>query len=145
MAAVLEGKSQLALVPSAYQNATTFHWHSDLRMSGCFVHRTPEYGLATRDGSPGRNKVVLAAMPEVLELFSQLAPLEVSRRLDSVIVAKSTSHAASLVRAGRATMAVCNELGVAQNRLRWYRHRAGVPMVWMLFTRHLKAQASIES
>lgn len=143
MTAVLEGRSELALVPSAYRDATAFHWHADLKMTGCFVRHTPAYGLATRDGSPGRDRIVLAAMTEVQDLFAQLAPEGVRDRLDRVITARSTSHAARLVREGQATMAVCNELGIDQNRLRWFRHREGVPMVWMLFARHQKAVTSL--
>ena len=133
MTSVLMKHSDFALVPSAYRDATAFHWNSELVLEGCFVHHTPAYGLATKDGKLSEDSVILATMDEVESLFAQLATPEVQARLADVIPAKSTSHAASLVGEGRATVAVCNEIGVYQNNLQWFKVREGVPRVWLVF------------
>lgn len=131
--AVLEGRAHLVLVPSAYRDVTSFHWHPRLRLRGAFVHRTPDYGLAVAPGAAPAEKIVLASMSEVRDLFEQLAPEAVRERLVETRLAASTSDAAAMVRAGSANMAVCNDLGRAENELAWFRVRPGVPIVWMLF------------
>lgn len=135
MKSVLDGNSDYALVPSAYTKATTFHWHPNLALNGCYVCNTPRYGIAAQTPANLSGPITLAAMPEVENLFMQLAPEDVRNRLEKVISADSTSHAAALVRAQKADVAVCNELGLRRNDLAWLWSREGVPMLWMLFSR----------
>lgn len=120
-------------MPSAYHDATSFHWDSRLELSGAFVSQTPDYGLAVHDLRCVPDRIVLATMPEVQGLFEQLAPVEVlSRRVDTVLAA-STSGAAELVTRGIANMAVCNDVGRRRQGLEWFRSRPGAKIVWMAF------------
>ncbi|QZQ56495.1 hypothetical protein KZI27_06655 [Curtobacterium sp. TC1] len=130
---VLEGRAELALIPSAHREATDFHWHPELRLRGAFVHSTPPYGIATRRGFEPDSGVVLASMPEVRHLFDQLAPEHLLGAVAEEKVTASTSSAAAMVGTGEADMAVCNDEARRQQDLTWFRVRNGVPIVWMLF------------
>ena len=134
---VLEGTADYALVPSAYRDATAFHWHPELELAYVFVHRTPEYGLATQqDATLGTSQaLVVASMDEIEELFFQLAPPNLLGLSVKHVKASSTSDAAAIVKAGGADVAVCNDLGRQEHGLFWIGKREGVEMVWMLFKR----------
>lgn len=140
MGAVLDGRARYALVPSAYRDATAFHWHEKLSLRGVFVHPTPAYGLAACSARvignlvrEGRGEVVLSAMSEVRHLFGQLAPSGLNENSVVHVPASSTSAAARTVADGHADLALCNELGRAENGLEWVAVRPPADMVWMLF------------
>lgn len=132
---VVDGCVDFALLPSAYRDATAFHWHAALSLDCVFVHRTPAYGLAASadvesvDGRP----VTVAAMSETRGVYSQVAPAWLHRRPVSFVQARSTSDAASLVRKGEADIALCNDEGRDANGLSWIGVRPGADIVWMLF------------
>ncbi|MBT1672294.1 hypothetical protein [Curtobacterium flaccumfaciens] len=130
---VLEGRAELALIPSAHREATDFHWHPELRLRGAFVHSTPPYGIAIRPGFSPASSITLASMPEVRRLFDQLAPGHLIGAVADELVTTSTSSAAAMVGTGQADMAVCNDEARRLQDLTWFRVRNGVPIVWMLF------------
>lgn len=133
-AALSDGRATFALVPSAYRDATAFHWNPAFTLDAAFVHPTPRYGIAALTDPPAHGeRLVVAAMSEVQHLFAQLAPDEWR---DAEVVyrsAPSTSAAAELVRDGQAHVALCNDVGRERNGLSWIHSRMGANMVWMLF------------
>ncbi|WP_434315806.1 hypothetical protein [Leifsonia sp. P73] len=132
---VLDGAADYALVPSAYRDATAFHWNPLLELACVLVHRTPDYGLAVKPNRqlPEPGGLVVAAMPEVQEIYAQLAPDDVAGRPHEFRSASSTSDAAAIVGDGAADIAVCNELGRQEHELAWLSKRPGAEIVWMLF------------
>jgi hypothetical protein len=74
-------------------------------------------------------------MPEVQSIFGQLAPDHLANRPHEFKTAMSTSHAAAIVGAGAAHIAVCNDLGRQEHDLAWISQREGTEIVWMLFER----------
>jgi bacilysin biosynthesis protein BacA len=132
---VLEGAADYALVPSAYRDATAFHWNPLLELACVFVHRTPDYGLAVMPNMQflERGGLVVAAMPEVQEIYDQLAPEHLAGRPREFRIASSTSDAAAIVGDGAADIAVCNEHGRREHELAWVSKRQGAEIVWMLF------------
>ncbi|WP_244933377.1 prephenate dehydratase [Micromonospora tulbaghiae] len=135
LGALVERRVDQALVPSAYQGATRFHWHRDLRLDAYFAQATPEYGIAARkrDAPPGDGEVTVAALWEVRRIFADLAPPALRDRPMRWLDAESTQHAAELLAAGAADLAVTNAPGVRRHALRWVVRRPGAEIVWLLF------------
>ncbi|MET7834725.1 prephenate dehydratase [Micromonospora sediminicola] len=135
LGALVDRRVDQALVPSAYQGATRFHWHRDLRLDAYFAQATPEYGIAARaDGAPdGAGEVTVAALWEVRRIFGDLAPPALADRPVRWVDADSTQHAAELLAAGDADLAVTNAPGVRRHALRWVVRRPGAEIVWLLF------------
>lgn len=136
LGALVDRRVDQALVPSAYQGVTRFHWHRDLRLDAYFVQATPEYGIAARtdrepDGSGGA--VDVAALWEVRRIFADLAPPALRDRPVRWVDADSTQHAAEILAAGGADLAVTNAPGVRRHALRWVVSRPGAEIVWILF------------
>ncbi|MFD0376133.1 hypothetical protein [Streptomyces sp. NPDC127112] len=135
---LLRSQVEFALVPSAYQGLTRFHWHRDLRLRGFFAQATPEYGIAARAGAaplPGDGPLVVAAMWEVRRIYAELAPDGLRDRGVAWVDASSTQHAAEILAAGGADLAVTNAPGIRANDLRWVASRQGAEIVWTLFGR----------
>ncbi|WP_446211840.1 prephenate dehydratase [Micromonospora sp. IBSANI012] len=136
LAALVERRVDQALVPSAYQGLTRFHWHRDLRLEAYFAQATPEYGIAARvdrepDGPVG--EVSVAALWEVRRIFADVAPAPLRDRRVRWVDADSTQHAAEILAAGGADLAVTNAPGVRRHALRWVASRPGAEIVWTLF------------
>ncbi|MGN6610676.1 MAG: prephenate dehydratase [Angustibacter sp.] len=127
--------SCLALVPSAYRGATAFHWHDELRLLFHFARSTPPYGLATRRLPVAPEPVRVAAMAEVDHLYGGLVPPPMAHREVVRVAARSTRHAAELVRCGAADVAVTNEPSRRDAGLVWLSCRPGVDIVWLVFAR----------
>ncbi|SBT43335.1 Prephenate dehydratase [Micromonospora auratinigra] len=134
--ALLRRRVAHALVPSAYQGLTRFHWHGDLRLDAYFAQATPEYGIAAPAGGgpddPG-GEVAVAALWEVRRIFADLAPAALRERPVRWVDADSTQHAAEILAAGGADLAVTNEPGVRRHALRWVARRPGAEIVWLVF------------
>lgn len=135
----------LALVPSAYNGATTFHWHSELSLLFYFVRKTPRYGLAARGSHLGDGPIRVAAMAEVEQLFDELAPPHIASRAAERIAAHSTRHAADLVARGAADVAVTNDSSRSARGLEWISSRQGVDIVWLIFGRATPDSATLNS
>ncbi|SCE77400.1 hypothetical protein GA0074696_0767 [Micromonospora purpureochromogenes] len=136
LAALVERRVDQALVPSAYQGLTRFHWHRDLRLEAYFAQATPEYGIAARaDREPSGpvGEVTVAALWEVRRIFADLAPAPLADRPVRWVDADSTQHAAEILAAGGADLAVTNAPGVRRHALRWVASRPGAEIVWTLF------------
>lgn len=123
----------LALVPSAYNGATSFHWHPGLSLVFHFVRQTPRYGLAVRSRPVGDGPLRVAAMTEVEQLYSELAPRKMACLPTERIAARSTRHAAELVALGAADIAVTNDSSRDEADLEWITSRPGVDIVWLVF------------
>lgn len=141
---LVERKIDVALVPSAYQGLTRFHWHRDLRLKAFFPQATPEYGIAGRTGAepgapagamavPGGGPVTVAAMWEVRRIYAEVAPAALRGREVRWVDAASTQHAAQIVAGGGAELAVTNAPGVRAHGLRWVATRPGTEILWTLF------------
>ncbi|MEV1160226.1 prephenate dehydratase [Micromonospora chokoriensis] len=138
LAALVERRVDQALVPSAYQGLTRFHWHRDLRLDAYFAQATPEYGIAAqpdRDPDPADGRLTVAALWEVRRIFTDLAPPALRDRQVRWVDADSTQHAAEILAAGGADLAVTNAPGVHRHALRWVARRPGAEIVWTLFGR----------
>jgi hypothetical protein len=133
--------SCLALVPSAYRGATAFHWHDELRLLFHFVRSTPPYGLAARRMPAPDETVRVAAMEEVAHLYDSLVPQALAHRAVERVHARSTRHAAELVRLGTADVAVTNDPSRRDAELQWLSWRPGVDIVWLVFARGPFARA----
>ncbi|GAA0799407.1 prephenate dehydratase [Spirilliplanes yamanashiensis] len=133
---LVAGTVRYALVPSAYQNATAFHWHPQVRLVFHFVHPTPAYGLAARpgEGVTSRRTVTVATVPEVRSLFHALRPPALRDRRVRWVDADSTVTAAAMLARGAVDLALTNENGRSTYRLDWLSVRAGAAVVWLLFT-----------
>lgn len=127
--------SCLALVPSAYRGATAFHWHDELRLLFHFARSTPPYGLAARRLPAAPAALRVAAMAEVDHLYDGLVPRPMAHREVVRVAARSTRHAAELVRCGAADVAVTNEPSRTDAGLVWLSCRPGVDIVWLVFAR----------
>ncbi|MDI3405796.1 hypothetical protein [Streptomyces cavernicola] len=141
---LLGGHVEFALVPSAYQGITRFHWHRSLRLQAFFAQATPEYGVAAAsDEAPARGDgpVTVAAMWEVRRVYAEVVPQELRDREVTWVDAASTQHAAEIVAAGGAELAVTNAPGVRVQGLRWLARRPGAEIVWTLFGRAEEAEA----
>ncbi|MGW9400955.1 hypothetical protein [Streptomyces sp. NPDC055642] len=135
---LLSEKLDFALVPSAYAGLTRFHWHRDLRLRAFFPRATPEYGIATGAGGgipPGGGPLSVAAMWEVRRIYAEVAPPALRGREVHWVDASSTQHAAEIVAAGGARLAVTNAPGVRAHGLRWVATRPGAEILWTLFDR----------
>lgn len=136
LAALVDRRVDQALVPSAYQGLTRFHWHRDLRLDAYFAQATPEYGIAADPGrEPAAGQLAVAALWEVRRLFADLAPPALRDRPMRWVDADSTQHAAEILAAGGADLAVTNAPGVHRHALRWVARRPGAEIVWTLFGR----------
>ncbi|GAA2189752.1 prephenate dehydratase [Micromonospora lupini] len=138
LAALVDRRVDQALVPSAYQGLTRFHWHRDLRLEAYFAQATPEYGIAAhphREPHLSGGQLAVAALWEVRRIFTDLAPPALRDREVRWVDADSTQHAAEIVAAGGADLAVTNAPGVDGHGLRWVAHRPGAEIVWTLFGR----------
>ncbi|MDJ0461618.1 hypothetical protein [Streptomyces sp. H27-C3] len=143
LAQLVGRKVDFALVPSAYQGLTRFHWHRDLRLRAFFPQATPEYGIAapaaaaaeagTGDGSASNGPVTVAAMWEVRRIYAEVVPAALRDREVRWVDAASTQHAAEIVAAGGAELAVTNAPGVRLHGLRWVATRPGAEILWTLF------------
>lgn len=135
---LLGRKVDFALVPSAYQGLTRFHWHRDLRLQGFFPLATPEYGIASATGGPparGDGPVAVAAMWEVRRIYAEVVPPELRDREVAWVDVSSTQAAAAAVAGRRAELAVTNAPGVRAHGLRWLARRPGAEIIWTLFSR----------
>lgn len=135
---LLDSQVEFALVPSAYQGLTRFHWHRDLRLRGFFPRATPEYGIASGSGGvtwPDDRPLTVAAMWEVRRIYAEVVPPELRDREITWVDAASTQHAAEILAAGGAHLAVTNAPGVSAHGLRWVARRPGAEIVWTLFGR----------
>jgi hypothetical protein len=130
---VTSDPSQVALVPSACREATLFHWHSRLRLLFHFVRSTPDYGIAAQPGRLPDGDLRLATMAEVSSLYAELDPPGLQERRVHLVDARSTHHAARLVTAGRADLAITNESSKTDAGLAWVARRQGAAIVWLLF------------
>ncbi|MDG4780855.1 prephenate dehydratase [Micromonospora sp. WMMD961] len=138
LAALVERRVDQALVPSAYQGLTRFHWHRDLRLDAYFAQATPEYGIAARPDrelDPAGGQLTVAALWEVRRIFTDLAPPALRDRPVRWVDADSTQHAAEILAADGADLAVTNAPGVHRHALRWVALRPGAEIVWTLFGR----------
>ncbi|MEV0126403.1 hypothetical protein AB0I16_33470 [Streptomyces sp. NPDC050703] len=136
LSGLLAKSFDFALVPSAYQGLTRFHWHRDLRLRAFFPQATPEYGIAERpDAGPpgGTGPVAVAAMWEVRWIYSEVVPAALRGREVRWVDAASTQHAAELLRDGEADLALTNAPGVRGHGLRWVSTRPGAEIIWTLF------------
>jgi hypothetical protein len=136
LAALVDRKVEYALVPSAYQGLTRFHWHRDLRLVAFFPKATPEYGIAAPPdtGPPtGRGPVRVAAMWEVRRIYAEVVPAALSGREVRWVDADSTQHAAEILASGGADLAVTNAPGVSAHGLSWVASRPGAEIVWTVF------------
>ena len=129
------GQTRYALVPSAYQNATAFHWHPGVRLLFHFVHPTPAYGLAARRGVPltGSATVSVATVPEVRSLYHSMRPADLHGRGIRWVDAGSAVGAAALLAEGVVDLALTNENGRSRYQLDWLSYRPGALIVWLLF------------
>jgi hypothetical protein len=135
---LLDGRVEFALVPSAYQGLTRFHWHRGLRLRAFFPRATPEYGIAAGAGGglpPGDGPVAVAAMWEVRRIYAEVVPDALLDREVTWVDAVSTQHAAEILAGGGAELAVTNAPGVRAHGLRWVATRPGAEIVWTLFGR----------
>ncbi|WP_326698624.1 hypothetical protein OG909_15610 [Streptomyces sp. NBC_01754] len=135
---LVDRKIDYALVPSAYQGLTRFHWHRDLRLQAFFPQATPEYGIAGRAGTaadlgPHGTPVTVAAMWEVRRIYAEVVPAALSDREVRWVEAVSTQHAAEIVARGGAELAVTNAPGIHAHGLRWVAVRPGAEILWTLF------------
>jgi hypothetical protein len=146
LAALVDRKVEYALVPSAYQGLTRFHWHRDLRLVAFFPQATPEYGIAAPPETEtetematetvpeaGRGPVRVAAMWEVRRIYAEVVPAALSGREVRWVDADSTQHAAEILAAGGADLAVTNAPGVLAHGLSWVARRPGAEIVWTVF------------
>ncbi|MEU9235166.1 hypothetical protein [Streptomyces subrutilus] len=137
LAALVDRKVDYALVPSAYQGLTRFHWHRDLRLVAFFPQATPEYGIAsaphTAVGDEDTGPLRVAAMWEVRRIYAEVAPAALSGREVRWVDVDSTQHAAELLAAGGADLAVTNAPGVHAHGLGWVARRPGAEIVWTVF------------
>jgi hypothetical protein len=134
--AVVSGRSDAALVPSAYNGVKKFHWHKDLRLMGFFPLPTPEYGIAAPAHyvpPADRQGIRVASMWQVRRIFHDVAPESLVDQDIDWIDADSTQHAAEIAAAGKADVAVTNLHGMSRHDLKWLKVRPGVDIVWMLF------------
>ncbi|MET8122544.1 prephenate dehydratase [Micromonospora sp. NPDC005189] len=132
---VVGGASAVALVPSAYRDATAFHWHPKLRLLFYFAHSTPTYGLAARQGeAPERTPLRISTMSEVSVLYPELCPPALRGRAVDWVPARSTMDAARTLARGDADLALTNDHGRDAHDLYWLSHRPGAQIVWLLFT-----------
>ncbi len=135
MAQVTGGGTPLALVPSAYRDATAFHWHPKLRLLFHFAYATPTYGLAARQGeAPDRTPIRISSMSEVSVLYPELCPPALRGREVDWIPARSTMDAAGVLARGGADLALTNDNGRDAHDLYWLSRRPGAQIVWLLFT-----------
>lgn len=135
---LVTGDVEFALVPSAYQGLTRFHWHGGLRLRAFFAQATPEYGIAARADAepgppPGTAPVSVAAMWEVRRIYAEVAPAALGGRPVRWVDAGSTQDAAAILARGGADLAVTNAPGVRAHGLRWVATRPGAEVVWTLF------------
>ncbi|MFE9426922.1 hypothetical protein ACFYNO_28605 [Kitasatospora sp. NPDC006697] len=134
---LVRGGIDSALVPSASQGITRFHWHPAVRLQAFFPHPTPEYGIAlprTAAGPPaGEGPVRVATIWEVRRVYHEVVPAALAGRPVDWVDAASTQHAAELLAAGQADLAVTNSSGVAAHGLRWLARRPGAEIVWTVF------------
>ncbi|MGW0564778.1 hypothetical protein ACWDZ4_30280 [Streptomyces sp. NPDC003016] len=143
---LVERNVEFALVPSAYQGLTRFHWHRDLRLKAFFPQATPEYGIAAPAGGlppAGDGPVTVAAMWEVRRIYAEVAPPGLREREVRWVDAASTQHAAEIVAAGGAQLAVTNAPGVRAHGLGWMATRPGAEIVWTLFGHAEAAEVSL--
>lgn len=136
LAALVDRKVEYALVPSAYQGLTRFHWHRDLRLVAFFPQATPEYGIAAlSDTAPpaGHGPVSVAAMWEVRRIYAEVVPAALGEREVHWVDADSTQHAAEILAAGGADLAVTNAPGVRAHGLSWVARRPGAEILWTVF------------
>ena len=136
---LVDGTIDWALVPSAYQWLARFHWHPRVQLQAFFPLATPDYGIAAPEGSTGTppggagDTIQVASMPEVSWVYTEVAPGVLRERQVQWVEAVSTQHAAQLLAAGKADLAVTNARGVRNHDLRWLARRPGAEIVWTLF------------
>ncbi|HEV2633898.1 MAG TPA: prephenate dehydratase [Actinocrinis sp.] len=136
---LVDGTVDWALVPSAYQWLTRFHWHPRVQLQAFFPMATPDYGIAAPEGSTGTppggalDAIQVASMSEVRRVYNEVVPGALREREVRWVDANSTQHAAQLLAAGKADLAVTNALGVHNHDLRWLARRPGAEIVWTLF------------
>lgn len=127
------GGVDYALVPSAYRDATAFHWDPALRLAFHFARVTPSYGIAGRGPVPAEGEVSVAAMAEVRTILDSLPVPELEGREIRWIDCRSTHHAARTAAAGDADLAVTNDTSRTAFALHWIASRPGAEVVWLLF------------
>lgn len=130
---VREGGIDYALVPSAYRDATVFHWDPGLRLAFHFARPTPSYGIAGRRPVPAAGEVSVAAMAEVRTILDSLPVPELEGREIRWVGCRSTHHAARTAAGGDADLAVTNDTSRAAFALHWIASRPGAEVVWLLF------------
>jgi hypothetical protein len=136
LSGLIDEKFEFALVPSAYQGLTRFHWHQDLRLQAFFPQATPDYGIAAGQhaGPPaGTGPITVAAMWEVRWIYPEIVPATLREREVRWADAASTQHAAEILAAGGADLALTNAPGVDRHGLRWVATRPGAEIIWTLF------------
>lgn len=127
------GEVDYALVPSAYRDATAFHWNPDIRLAFHFAQVTPSYGIAVHRVLPEEGEVTVATMHEVRTVFESLRPPELGERDVRWIDTRSTHHAAEVTANGEAHLALTNDTSRETFGLRWLASRPGAEVVWLVF------------
>lgn len=129
------GVVPLALIPSAFRNATAFHWHPKVRLLFHFARPTPGYGLAARPGeTPAGSPLRISSMSEVSVLYPDVCPPALRDRPVEWVPAASTMDAARVLAQGGADLALTNDNGRDTHGLHWLSQRPGAEIVWLLFT-----------
>lgn len=131
--AVLQsGDVDMAMVPSAYTNATKFYWSSEFQLAGTLVSKTPDYFYAV-----GRNQKsidTIATCKPVEHLLDGELSSELPDSYD-VLLANSTVESAKKVAEGKADACITNLNGLNHYQLTEVKRLSGVDMVWSFFRR----------
>lgn len=135
----LAGGRDVLLVANAYPDVRRFYMDRSLSVLGCFIHKTPLYGLAipaeaaTLPSLAAGETLHVVTHPSPVALFTHLAPRDLAAAEVKFHLATSTSNAAARVRAGEFAVCITNATSARIEGLRFIGPMVPITMVWSLF------------
>lgn len=118
------------IVANAYPQIHNFYMDPRLSLVATFVFDTPLYGLVSR-GPLTTRKVTVATHPAPLLLIEELLPQGL--KVDSVILALSTSAAAAAAARGEVDVALTTEVAAKIHGLHFISSTRPIRMLWSVF------------
>lgn len=131
---VLDGVNSLFVVANAYQGASTFYMDPRLSFVGAYCLDTPQYGMATKDGTLPQGEVTIASHSAPIPLIDQLLT-DIRTTAGEIIRYNSTSAAAAAAARGSVDIALTTASAASAHRLSFATRTRNIRMLWSVFGR----------
>lgn len=134
--ALLDEKTQLILMPNAYNKMTEFYWNKNLEVICSFLLNTPSYGIASHNDFKGKkDKITLATCKAVEHIIPELWNSTLFKDKEYEIVeAYSTKSAMQLLVDQKVDLALTNSSSLKKSNLKFISETKSAEVLWSVFT-----------